>query len=575
MKTLFRLLKYGRQWRWMFIVSIIAVLLATATSLALPIAVRELLSVLIDESGGDGVPSVVWTIVGVLFGIYVVQVFFQFADRYFNRRFSVHLLTKLRCDLYSHMQTLSPRFYHDKQVGQIINRLLDNTRHIPTLIGALLDFVTIIVTVVGVIVILFIVNPLLALVALAPLPILFIVSVIQREMRKYWTRAKAVVGELYGTMSDNIQGMKEIQVFNKQEYEDKRHREINDKINADAFRAISWSASLKPLMGFLQALGTILIIGVGSYLAFRGRVDVADIVLFVLFVGILYGPVARLASVVEEYTDVLTDVRRTFEYVDAQSEVKEREGAVNIDRVKGDIEFKNVTFAYKGENNVLCDISFKANSGTMVALVGETGAGKTTIGSLIARLYELEYGSIMLDGVDIRDMTLKSLRDQISIVFQDVYLFNGTIAENIAYGCAVKPSHDEIVKASQSAQIHNFVDGLPEKYDTKIGERGVRLSGGQKQRLSIARALLRNTPILILDEATSSIDNTTEKYIQTAIDELSKDKSRTILVIAHRLSTIEKADNILYIKGGKVAEQGTHDELLKRGGHYANLRKSM
>jgi ABC-type multidrug transport system fused ATPase/permease subunit len=256
--------------------------------------------------------------------------------------------------------------------------------------------------------------------------------------------------------------------------------------------------------------------------------------------------------------------------MDTKSEVIERPNATAVAGLKGNLAFNNVTFAY-GETAVLKNLSFTADCGTMVALVGETGSGKTTIGALIARLYELEHGSITIDGIDIRDMTLESLRNHVSVVFQDVFLFNGTIAENIKYGAITPPEMDDVIRVAKSAQIHDFIDGLADKYETQNGERGVRLSGGHKQRLAIARALLRNCPILILDEATSSIDNLTEQEIQRAIEKICADKTKTIIVIAHRLSTIEKADKILVLDRGTISESGTHAQLLKNAAAYAKL----
>ena len=574
MKTLFRILSYGKQWRWYFIGVLFTLVILTGLSLVLPIAIRELLNIIADISDYYSLPIEIWMIAGALLGVYVLRFFLEGICRLLSRYFAVKVLTKIRCDIYAHLQTLSPRFYHDKQVGQINSRVMEDVGKLPTLlVGSLPEFIVGIFTIIGVTVILFIMNPLLAAFVLAPLPFLLVISVFQRKMSRHWQKGKKLVGELHGTLSDNLQGMKEIQIFGKQDYEHKRFVEKNEDINKHAFFVIRWAAVLKPLMDFLQGIGTLIVVFVGAYFAMQGSVDAGEIVAFILYIGILYVPVAGIARVVEDGTDVITSISRTFEYLDAQSEVQERPNAVTVENLKGHVAFKNVSFGYK-ETPVLDDISFEASAGSMIALVGETGAGKTTIASLIARFYDIDQGTISIDEIDIRDMTLQSLRNHLSIVLQDVFLFNGTIAQNIAYGSSTEVTDEDILKASKSACIHEFIDALPDGYNTKIGERGVRLSGGQKQRLAIARALLRNSPILILDEATSSIDNTTEKEIQSAIDKLSQDKSKTIIVIAHRLSTIEKADKIIFLKHGKITEQGTHEELVSKNGDYAKLRNN-
>jgi len=517
----------------------------------------------------------IWIIAGVLLGAYGLRVVFQFVSHYYGHYYSFKTFTQIRFHLYSHLQNLSPKFYNNKQVGRIIERLVADTYKLDEFLAhAVPDMVISLFTLIGVTIILFIMNPILAALVIAPLPILVTIAVFQRKMRKHYALGKKKLGEVYGMLSDNLQGMKEIQVFNKQDYEFEKLVARNNEVNDHTFRGLRWSAFLKPVMDFIQGFGTVMVIVVGGYFATQGYLQAADIVAFMLYIGILYGPIGGVARAFEASNEALTSIQGVFEYLDEQSEVRDSDNAKDFENLKGHIEFKDVTFAYN-DNTVLDNISFKAEAGSMVALVGETGAGKTTIAHLLARFYEIASGTISIDDINIQDMTLQSLRNHLSIVLQDVFLFNGTIAENIAYGSQTEVAHEQIIEAAKSACIHDFVDSLPLGYNTEIGERGVRLSGGQKQRLAIARALLRNTPILILDEATSSIDNTTEKYIQQAIEKLSQDKSKTIIVIAHRLSTIEKADKILFIQNGKVVEQGTHEELMEKSGCYAGLRKSI
>ncbi len=303
----------------------------------------------------------------------------------------------------------------------------------------------------------------------------------------------------------------------------------------------------------------------------RGEINIGDIVGVSMYLGMFYGPIKSFSRLMEMAGNAVAGCRRVFEVMDEVPDVKEKVNANKLPRVKGEVEFKGISFSYNDEIKILKNINLKVNPGETVAFVGATGVGKTTIASLLNRFYDPQSGSILMDGIDIKDVTLKSLRDNISMVLQDTFLFNGTIYENIVYGWK-EATKDQVVAASKAANAHNFIENLEDGYDTIIGERGVRLSGGQKQRISIARAILRNSPILILDEATSALDTKTEKEIQAALDEISKD--RTTIVIAHRLSTIYNADKIVVLEGAGIKEMGTHDELIRSEGTYAMLYKS-
>ena len=315
-------------------------------------------------------------------------------------------------------------------------------------------------------------------------------------------------------------------------------------------------------------MGTVLVIGFGGYLASLNRVPLPDIIAFILLLNMFYQPISTLGRVNEDLQNALAGASRVFEVLDTEPDVKEKSGAVNAGRLSGRIDLENVSFSYITHRDVLKNISLSIKPGELVAIVGPTGVGKTTLISLLARFYDPDDGRILFDGIDIRNMTLSSLRDNISIVLQDVFLFNGTVAENISYGVK-NASMDDIINAAKIANAHEFICEMEHGYDTVIGERGIRLSGGQKQRLSIARAVLRDTPILILDEATASVDMETEKLIHQAIDSIIQ--NRTTIMIAHRLSSVRKADKIVVLDDGMVAEIGTHDELMKNGGLYKKL----
>jgi ATP-binding cassette subfamily B protein len=568
MKNYIRILKHGRKYWKYLIVAGISLLVITALNLITPWKVRELVDILSKENGDK--MATIRNIAVILVVAYAARAIFTYLNRYYSHVAAWNLVEDMRVVVYEKLQKLSLSFYHDKQTGQLMSRAINDTATLEVLIAhAVPDLITNVLILIGTGILLFIISPLLAALTLIPIPFLILGgAMFTKKILPNFREAQGKLGELNAVMQDNISGMKEIQAFNQQSRERKRIKKGAKKYTSAILHALKLSAVFHPAVEMISSLGTVIVVAFGGWLALRNYVDTADIVGFIMFLGLFYQPITTLARVIEDLQQATAGAERVFELIDAEPDIVDSEGAVTIGRSKGEIAFKNVSFHYIPQSPVLKNISFAAKPGQMIALVGPTGVGKTTVISLMARFYDPTSGEIRIDNKNIKDVTVASLRNQISIVLQDVFLFNGTVADNIAYGSR-DDSFEDIVKAAKIARAHEFITEMSEGYDTVIGERGVKLSGGQKQRLSIARAVLRDTPILILDEATASVDVETETQIQQAIGELAG--SRTIIVIAHRLSTVKQADNILVLKEGEIVESGTHEELIKRNGLYRHL----
>ena len=563
-----RMLKMAKPWWGELIVTVISLLAASLLSLVTPEAIRKLTALL--GTPGDATTALILKYCGILVGAYLLRALCRFLSMWQAHVAAWNFVGYLTSLCYDKLQSLSMRYYSDKQTGEIMSRMINDTRQLEVLIAhSLPDMATNVIVVVGVAVMIFRINPLLALYTLIPVPFILLLSrLFTTKVAPLFKINQEVLAGLNGHTQDNLSGMKEIQAFGKEGKESLGMKDYCRHYSFVNIRANFYNAMYHPAVEFITSIGTVIVMGAGGYFVMRGRMSTADIVGFFMYLSLFYSPLSALARLAEDIQVSRACGNRVLELLDTESEIKEEDDAKDIPTCSGDVRFDNVVFGYSGDSKVLDRISFDVKPGKMLALVGATGVGKTTIVSLLERFYDPQSGKITIDGHDIRHATLSSLRKNISIVLQDVFLFNGTVYENIAYG-AENATEEEVYAAAKTACADEFIREMPEGYMTKIGERGVRLSGGQKQRIAIARAVLRKTPILVLDEATSAVDNETEAQIQKAIENLSG--SHTLIVIAHRLTTIMKADDIIVLHDGKIAEEGTHDELMKKGGIYCGM----
>jgi len=477
------------------------------------------------------------------------------------------VVADVRSEVYEHLQRLSLRFYEDKQTGQLMSRAVNDSDLIEQLIAhAIPDVMVNALTLIGVTLVLMNMSWQLALLSMIPIPLIVLaMRGFAKYVRPAFRQRQAELGELNAALNDNLSGIREIKAFTREEAEAAHIFDHIVRYRDSMLRALRLMATFHPAVEFASSLGTIVLIYFGGRLMLNQTLPIEDLVAFFLYLEMLYQPVRALSEVWESVQQALAGAERVKELLDERPDVAERADAIELtDRARGAITLRDVSFRYAMGDKVLEHVDLDIAPGTVVALVGPTGVGKTTLANLIPRFYDVCEGSIRLDGHDIRDLTLKSLRQQISIVLQDVFLFHGTARENILFG---RPgaTEEEMIAAAKIANAHEFVTQLPDGYDTVLGERGVKLSGGQRQRIAIARAVLKDAPILILDEATSSVDTETELLIQQALERLMV--GRTAIIIAHRLSTIKRADRILVIENGAIAEMGGHAELIRARGH--------
>jgi ATP-binding cassette subfamily B protein len=481
------------------------------------------------------------------------------------------ILYEIRQQLFDHLQTLSFRFFDGRPAGKIMSRVTNDTNAIGELInGGLVTIIMEMTHLVGIVVILLYWDWKLALMAFTVLPFLVLmVSSFRVRIENAWTRSRKTMSAINGNLNETVQGIRVIQAFGRGPENEKSFRAINTR-NKNAFmKAISLELTVWPLVELIGMLGTVIVLWYGSTRAISGELTVGFIVAFINYLWRFWGPLSALSKVYSQLLSAMASAERIFEILDTKPEIQDRQEALEMPQIKGRVEFNNVHFAYEpGKPDVIKGLNFTVQPGQRIALVGPTGAGKSTIVNLLMRFYDPTEGRVMIDGHDLRDVALPTLRSQLGIVLQDSFIFSGTIEENLRYG-KQDATEDELLQAARSVRVDRIAERFPDGYQTQVEERGSKLSVGQRQLLAFGRVLLADPRILILDEATSSVDTETEQHIQEALDTLLE--GRTSFIIAHRLSTIRSADVIMVIADGEITEQGTHEELVRRGGTYANL----
>lgn len=569
MKTLKRFIHYYAPYRAIFFLDLLCATVISAIDLAYPQILRTLTNTLFTKSRSTILSALIPIAIG-LFLMYVLQSLCKYYVSCQGHMMGARMERDMRQQLFDHYEQLSFSYYDQHNSGQMMSKLVSDLFDISEFAhhGSENLFISI-VKIVGSFVFLFLINWRLAIPLAILVVCMFFFSLKQnRRMQQTFLENRRKIGDVNASLQDTLAGIRVVQSFANEDIERQKFYKSNHdflKSKDDNYRCMgsfmSWNL-------FFQGMMYLTTLVFGGFLISNGLMNVGDLAMYALYIGIFISPIQILVELTEMMQKGLSGFRRFLDVMDTKPEIEDAKDATPLTNVQGHVSYENVSFHYSDDDTpVLSDVSFQIEAGKSIALVGPSGSGKTTICSLLPRFYDVTEGRITIDGKDVRSLTLNSLRNQIGLVQQDVYLFCGTVRENIAYG---KPdaTMDEIIDAAKKANIHDFIEELPDGYDTFVGERGTRLSGGQKQRISIARVFLKNPPILILDEATSALDNESERWIQQSLEELAK--NRTTITIAHRLSTIRNADEILVVADNRICERGTHDELVAKNGIYAH-----
>ena len=568
MNTIKKFIHYYGPYKAVFFIDLICAAVISLVDLAYPQILRTMTKTLFTQDK-DIILHALPVIAASLFVMYIVQSLCKYYVTYQGHMMGAKMERDMRRELFDHYQELSFSYYSRNNSGQMMSKLVSDLFDISEFAhhGPENLFISL-VKIVGAFIFLFFINKKLALPLIILVIVMFVFSFRQNaKMQETFMENPRKIGDVNASLQDTLSGIRVVQSFANEDIERAKFKKSNEAFLISKRDNYHCMGSFMSSNLFFQGMMYLVTLVYGGYLIAQGEMQTADLAMYALYIGIFISPIQILVELVEMMQKGLSGFRRLLDVMETESEIRDADNAAELTDVKGHVRYDHVSFHYSDdETPVLSDISIDIPAGKSIALVGPSGSGKTTICSLLPRFYDVTGGSITVDGKDIRGLTLKSLRSQIGMVQQDVYLFDGTIKDNIAYG---KPgaSDEEIIKAAKCASIHDFIMELPDGYDTYVGERGTRLSGGQKQRISIARVFLKNPPILILDEATSALDNESERWIQKSLEELSK--NRTTITIAHRLSTIRDADEIIVITEDGIAERGTHAELLSQNGLYA------
>lgn len=568
MQTLKKFIKYYKPYKTVFFIDLLCATIISAIDLAFPQLLRTLTKTLFAGAPGKIISALIPITIGLLVA-YIIQTACRYYVTYAGHMMGARMERDMRKELFDQYEKLSFSYYDQNNSGQMMSKLVSDLFDISELAhhGPENLFISLI-KIIGSFIFLFMINRMLAVPMLILVVLMLVFSYGQnKKMQETFMDNRRKIGDINSSLQDTLAGIRVVQSFANERIEQEKFNRSNENflISKDAnYRCMG---SFMSGNAFFQGMMYLVTLVFGGFLIAHGRMEASDLAMYALYIGIFISPIQILVELTEMMQKGLSGFRRFLEVVETEPDIVDAADAKTLKNVKGNVCYEDVSFHYSDDDTpVLSHVSFEIPAGKSIALVGPSGSGKTTICSLLPRFYDVTDGRVTIDGNDVRKLTLESLRSQIGLVSQDVYLFGGSIKDNIAYG---KPdaTMDEIVDAAQKANIHDFIMELPDKYDTFVGERGTRLSGGQKQRISIARVFLKNPPVLILDEATSALDNESERFIQKSLEELAKD--RTTITIAHRLSTIRNADEILVVADCGIAERGTHEELLAQDGIYA------